>query len=131
MPELHQILYCSLLAPGQPPLVVGRIATSARARNATSGITGLLVFDGMRFCQHFEGPQDQVRSLMARLEADPRHTELVVLFEGSLAQRHYARFEIGLAEVEDRDDLADIQALRGSAALELFLALRPRFDVSG
>lgn len=131
MPELQQILYCSLLAPHQPPHIVGQIATRARARNAAAGITGLLVFDGMRFCQHFEGPPEPVRSLVARLAADPRHTAMTLLFDGGLAQRRYARFEIGLAEVEDRDDLADIQALQGAAALELFLALRPRFDVAG
>lgn len=131
MPELHEILYSSLLAPDQPPQVVGRIVTLARARNANDGITGLLVFDGIRFCQHFEGDREQVLALMARLQADRRHTELRVLFEGGLPRRRYQRFEIGLAEVEERDDLADIHALQGDEALQRFLSLRPRFDIAG
>ncbi|MDM0017798.1 BLUF domain-containing protein [Variovorax saccharolyticus] len=131
MHELHEILYCSLLAPDQPTEVVGRIVSRARARNADDGITGLLVFDGQRFCQHFEGPREKVRSLMMRLEADRRHTDLCVLFEGSLAARRYQRFEMGLAQVEEQEDLADFHALQGAEALQRFLSLRPRFDIAG
>lgn len=129
MPELQQILYVSQLAPDQPPNVVGRIVTLARSRNATDGITGLLVFDGMRFCQHFEGPPERVQALMARLSTDRRHTDLQVLHQGQVAQRHYQRFEMGLAEIEQSDDLADIALLHGEEALQRFLALRPRFDI--
>lgn len=129
--DIHEVLYCSLLAPDQPPQVVGRIVSRARARNANEGITGLLVFDGQRFCQHVEGPREKVRSLMARLEADRRHTDLCVLFEGSLAKRRYQRFEIGLAQVEEREDLADMHSLQGAEALQRFLLLRPRFDIAG
>ena len=134
MTELYEILYCSLLAPGQPTEVVGQIVTRARARNATEGITGLLVFDGMRFCQHFEGPRKQVLGLLNRLEADPRHIEMRVVYEGGLSKRRYQRFEMGLAQTEDveeGEDLAILQQLDGAEALERFLALRPRLDIAG
>lgn len=134
MNELHEILYCSLLAPDQPTEVVGQIVTRARARNATEGITGLLVFDGMRFCQHFEGPRKQVLGLLNRLEADPRHTEMRVVYEGQLAERRYRHFEMGLAQTPDDEDIEDIailQRLDGAEALAHFLALRPRFDIAG
>ncbi|CAN7642417.1 BLUF domain-containing protein [Variovorax sp. LjRoot84] len=134
MTELHEILYCSLLAPGQPTEVVGQIVTRARARNAMEGITGLLVFDGMRFCQHFEGPRKQVLGLLNRLEADPRHIEMRVVYEGGLSKRRYQRFEMGLAQTEDveeGEDLAILQQLDGAEALERFLALRPRLDIAG
>ena len=130
-PPFREILYISLLATDQSTTVVGQIATISRARNLRDGITGLLVFDGMRFCQHFEGSPEAVQALLARLEADPRHVELRVLYEGELAQRRYQRFEMGLAEVEDHEDLVDVDALQGVAALECFIALRSRFDISG
>jgi hypothetical protein len=131
MPELEEILYCSLLAADQPTHVVGRIVTRARSRNASAGITGLLVFDGMRFCEHIEGPAEPLRALWARLQADPRHTDLRVLHQGSVAARRYQRFEMGLAEVEFEDDLAGIAQLQGDEALHRFIALRPRFDIGG
>ena len=134
MTELHEILYCSLLAPDQPTEIVGQIVSRARASNATEGITGLLVFDGMRSCQHFEGPRRQVLGLLNRLEADPRHTEMRVVYEGELLKRPYQRFDMGLAQTEDEaegEDIAILQQLDGAEALERFLALRPRFDIAG
>jgi hypothetical protein len=132
MPDLHEILYCSVLAPDQSVLVIRQIVSAARARNARDDITGLLVFDGQRFCQHFEGPQRNVLSLLDRIQADPRHVQLRVGYEGTLAQRRYEGFELGLAEVETvGDDMAGIHELDGFEALERFLALRSRLDIYG
>ncbi|VTU18665.1 Blue light- and temperature-regulated antirepressor YcgF [Variovorax sp. PBL-H6] len=129
MTELHEILYCSLLAPDQPASVVGQIVARARARNAKEGITGLLVFDGMRFCQHFEGPRRNVLHLMERLDTDSRHVQMRVVYEGALLQRRYHAFDLGLAEVEDSEEFAVVEKFDGPEALASFLALRPRLDI--
>lgn len=129
MTELHEILYFSQLAPNQRTDVVGQIVARARARNAREGITGLLVFDGMRFCQHFEGPRRSVLQLMERLEADPRHVQMRVVYEGELLQRRYNAFDLGLAQVEDSEDIAVVQQFDGVEALARFMALRPRLDI--
>ena len=129
MTELHEILYFSQLAPDQPTDVVGQIVARARARNAREGITALLVFDGMRFCQHIEGPRRNVLQLMERLEADPRHVQMRVVYEGELLQRRYHPFDLGLAQVEDGEDVAVIQQFDGAEALARFMALRPRLDI--
>lgn len=130
MTELHEILYCSLLAADQPPNAVGRIVSLARMRNAERGITGLLVFDGMRFCQHIEGPRTEVTALLAAIEQDPRHTDIRVVYDGAIAGRRYPRFDMGLAESEGSQSIADIEQLDGLPALQRFLDLRPGFDVS-
>lgn len=131
MTELHEILYGSLLSPAQPPNIVGQIVSQARHRNEARGITGLLVFDGMRFCQHFEGKEPDVLALMATMARDPRHMDVRVLHRGPIERRRYARFDLGLTQGEDGDDLADVFALEGRAALDHFLMLRPGFDVNG
>ncbi|PLC05313.1 blue light sensor protein [Variovorax sp. RO1] len=128
--QLHEFLYCSLLVQDLPPATVGAIVTQARARNAEDGISGLLVFDGQCFCQHFEGPREAVQGLMARLQRDPRHVALVVVHEGPLAERRYTGFAMGLAECEGPDPISALQALRGEVALAHFLALRGSFDIS-
>ena len=53
---LYEVLYVSTLAPDQPLQVVAEIAAHARPANASMDITGLLIFDGQRFCQQLEGP---------------------------------------------------------------------------
>lgn len=126
----HEFLYRSVLAPDKPVTVIGQILAPARVFNAQHRITGLLVFDGMRFCQHFEGPQAQVRALMARIARDARHTEVRILYDGPLAQRRYQRFDMGFAEPDDFGTIAGMHLLTGQAALECFLALRPHLDIS-
>ncbi|WP_076999396.1 BLUF domain-containing protein [Variovorax sp. KK3] len=126
---LHEILYCSLLAPQCPTDAVGHIVSQARARNAHESITGLLVFDGMHFCHHIEGPRGNVLRLLDRIEADPRHVEMKVLHEGALDVRRYLRFDMGLAHVEETDHVEDLCMLDGAEALAQFLALRPRLDI--
>ncbi|GAA4352005.1 hypothetical protein GCM10023165_40690 [Variovorax defluvii] len=126
---MHEILYCSTLAPGLPTDIVGHIVAQARARNAQEAITGLLVFDGQRFCQHVEGPRRNVLRLLNRLEADARHVDMKVLHEGSISLRRYRRFDMGLAHVEEREDVAELSRLDGAEALAQFIALRPRWDI--
>lgn len=131
IPALHELLYFSVLAPNQTPTVVGQIVAQARRRNTERDITGLLVFDGIHFCQHIEGPRDAVLTLLERLQQDARHTDLRVVYEGARTERRYRRFDLGFAQSDGAEDMAGIQSLDGDAALQRFLALQPGFDVHG
>ncbi|MGJ7546518.1 BLUF domain-containing protein [Variovorax sp. LT1R16] len=131
IPALHELLYFSVLAPNQTPTVVGQIAAQARRRNTERDITGLLVFDGIHFCQHIEGPRDAVLTLLERLQQDARHTDLRVVYESARTERRYRRFDLGFAQSDGAEDMASIQSLDGDAALQRFLALQPGFDVHG
>lgn len=131
MAAFHEFLYCSVLAPDQPVTSVSKILAQARSLNAQRQITGLLVFDGMRFCQHFEGPRVEVQGLMERIARDVRHAQVQVVYQGPLAQRRYDGFDMGFAEPDEPDAIADLHLLDGPAALARFIALRPRFDISG
>lgn len=128
---LHEILYCSMLTQSLPPQTVGQIVSRARTQNARHNITGLLVFDGMRFCQHLEGPADAVDELMKRIKEDPRHVDVKVVYEAPLSVRRYSGFGMGLAECEGPHLMAGVHALQGEAALRHFLALVPSFDING
>jgi len=130
MTRLHEILYCSVLAPDLEPDAVGKIVGQARARNAAREISGLLVFDGQRFCQHIEGPQRELLSLMNAIGEDRRHTDIRVVYEGTLDARRYQRFDMGYADIEGPNTLSTMQSLDGAEALAHFLALRPRFDIN-
>ncbi|MFL9667089.1 BLUF domain-containing protein [Variovorax sp. AB1(2024)] len=128
---LYEILYCSTLVQDLSPRTVGAIVSQARGRNAEHGITGLLVFDGLRFCQHLEGPREAVQALMQRIERDPRHVDVRIAYEGALSNRRYTGFGLGLAESEGPHLMSGVHALEGETALLHFLALRPSFDING
>ena len=119
-PALYQVLYVSTLAPGQPLGVVAEIAAQARVANGQLDITGLLIFDGQRFCQQLEGPKKQVLKLIERIRNDPRHTKVEVLHHGPLAGRRFHQFSLAFSTVEDVDALERMEQLDGDAALAAF-----------
>ena len=123
-PALYEVLYVSTIAPDQPLSVVAEIAGRARFVNAELDITGLLIFDGQRFCQQLEGPQKAVLKLIERIRNDPRHVNVEVLHHGPLAGRRFQQFSLAFSTVEDADALARMERLDGEAALAAFEAMR-------
>jgi Sensors of blue-light using FAD len=95
---IFEILYTSVLARNAAPDCVAQIVRRARTFNASAQITGLLVFDGERFCQLIEGPEDAVVRLAARIEVDPRHEQFLIAKQGSHAgPRRFATWAMGYA----------------------------------
>jgi hypothetical protein len=130
---LQHFLYTSRVAKGLDFAIVPSILEVSRVRNRSVGITGVLVFDGERFAQWLEGPPAQVLALAARIETDPRHTDMRVLFthcQAAASKRRISRWSAGYAEAPDLDRLHGEGAPRGAAALDLFVSLMPRFDLS-
>lgn len=125
---LYETIYVSTLAPGQPISSVGDIAGKARVSNPIQGITGLLIFDGMRFCQQLEGVKQQVLGLMEKIRLDPRHTNVEIVHYGELANRRFKKFSLGYTTVEDPEVLERLEKLQGLAALSAFLALLSQVD---
>lgn len=121
---LYEVLYVSTIAPDQPLSVVADIAGRARPANAALDITGLLIFDGQRFCQQLEGPQKAVLKLIERIRNDPRHMNVEVLHHGPLAGRRFQSFSLAFSTVEDAEALARLEQLDGATALAAFEAVR-------
>jgi hypothetical protein len=110
--------------------VVPGILATTRARNATHGLTGVLVFDGECFAQHLEGTDAEVDRVFRSIEADPRHAEVEVLSEGPIRSRRYSIWAMAYGRaascslIEDLgtvapDDVADeLQSALPSCDLE-------------
>jgi len=130
-PELHEILYVSKLAADAPIRVVADIAVQSRSANRNREITGLLVFDGMHFCQQLEGGDTEVSELMERIRVDPRHTDIEILHRGPLVERRFRQWSLGYTSVEDIEVLARLEQLQGQAAVEAFMGMLPGLDLEG
>ncbi|RYF27669.1 MAG: BLUF domain-containing protein [Comamonadaceae bacterium] len=125
-----QFLYCSLLSAQAAPTCVADILRTARRANAERHITGVLVFDGERFCQYFEGPSQQVADLAARIGQDPCHTGFEPLYHGPLlGARRFPAWPMAYALASDIEPLERLCALRGLPAVELLTDLIPEFDL--
>ena len=89
-----------------------------------AALTGLLIFDGQRFCQQLEGPQKAVLKLMERIRDDTRHVNVEVVHHGLLEARRFREFSLAFSTVEDEEALARMEQLDGHAALAAFEVVR-------
>ena len=117
---LSCLLYVSAMAAPDAE-EIARICGRSRANNLRNGITGLLLFDGMAFCQYVEGPPKAVSALLGQLEHDPRHVDMRVLQFGAAAGvRRFPSWRLGYAFTADPAALARVAASRGDAAVDAF-----------
>lgn len=126
---LHEVLYVSTMAPDAPISIVADIAPKARIANQARDITGLLIFDGMRFCQQLEGRPKEVLSLMNRICSDPRHMNIEIIHQGPLDERRFRSFGLGYAPVDEVEVLEGLEQLDGKAAIDAFMALLPDLEL--
>lgn len=126
----YRYLYLSRLAEGLDFATFQPIAVRARARNPAIGISGVLLFDGERFCQLLEGGAVEVRALAQLIQADRRHVELTVLHEAmEPAARLREDWKSGYCESEDLDRFEGPNGLRGPTALSAFAQIAARADL--
>ncbi|NNM76302.1 BLUF domain-containing protein [Sphingomonas sp. ID1715] len=84
--------------------------------NALDGITGLLVFNGERFCQTIEGAPEAIENLVERLKRDPRHEDFAVLDDGDVPTRRFRSWDMQLLAVPgDKQAALDLARLRFEA----------------
>lgn len=85
---MYQLVYVST-ARRDVPADVPRILLASRVNNRRDDITGLLYFDGTRFLQALEGPEDKVQAAFDRISADTRHRGIVALSKRDVAEREF------------------------------------------
>lgn len=126
---LFELLYVSNLAPGHTASVVAPSLKVARERNQCQDVTGLLVFNGERFCQQLEGPRDQVLDIMRSIEQDERHCNIVMLLQRELPERRFADFRLGYATVSESDPLDGLEGRSADDCMRCFLQLEKALDL--
>ncbi len=130
MDELYQVIYLSTIAPNVSPSCIADIVRVARRTNAQMSISGLLVFDGWRFCQYLEGPETHVRSLMEKIIQDPRHHQISVLHQGPFpGPRHYQGWAMGYALASNDELLPGLESNQGPHAVTRLHTLIPQLDL--
>ncbi len=97
----YQILYCSRNnIHGSVPEIraeIEGILVASRKNNAKVGVTGALFYNTVLFAQVLEGRFRDVQQIFERLQLDSRHSDLVVLQSGYVAQRDFADWSMAYA----------------------------------
>jgi hypothetical protein len=92
--SLFRLVYASTsLLSEKPDLArdqVEQILLVSRRNNEEAAITGALLFSDTNFSQVLEGPRAAVERLYEVLNHDPRHKDLLLLLNESLAARQFS-----------------------------------------
>lgn len=98
--SIYHVLYRSRATQAFTEADLQALLEQSRTYNAQQRITGLLLCSDGQFVQLFEGPEAVVRPLYARIQADPRHTQVVTVSDGPGPQRWFADWHMAFGHVD-------------------------------
>ena len=78
-----------------------QLLTNCRRNNAAASVTGALLYHNGYFMQLIEGQLDTINAIYDRIQADPRHEVLSVLFEDEISARFFPDWTMGYRAAED------------------------------
>jgi hypothetical protein len=93
--RLTQLAYRSRATRPLAPRELEDILTVARIRNAVEDVTGCLLHADGWFLQVLEGKQAALEELIVKIALDPRHDEVSIIFQRTIAQRHFPHWRMG------------------------------------
>jgi hypothetical protein len=69
--------------------------------NAKRGVTGMLLYKEGNFMQVLEGDEREVRIVFyEKISADTRHKDIIVLLQGSVAERQFSDWAMGFRDLD-------------------------------
>lgn len=119
MVQIFESLFVSEISDFAKPGEIANIVRASRANNIVKGLTGVLMFDGVRFCQHLEGPETIVRQTAEMIAVDPRHTRFQPLHAGQLGyKRRFEAWHVGFLAPDGPSPLLAFESLKGPVAID-------------
>ena len=96
MTSIRQVLYISRAVAALGERDVQQILTTSQRNNWRQDITGCLLYSGRHFAQTLEGRSEALDPLLRRLNADLRHTDVMVLLDHEVQRRLYGNWSMAL-----------------------------------
>lgn len=106
---LRRVLYLSCARRSFTHAELMLLCSGFAAANARCHITGVLVHVGDRFMQVIEGEHTAVETVLRRIERDPRHGDMTVVFDEPVSQRAFAQWNMGYMQCGERYELSPSQ----------------------
>jgi hypothetical protein len=86
------------------------ILNNSRLNNASTGVSGMLLYTGSEFIQILEGEDKVIEDLLETIKHDPRHRDFRIIEKKKISHREYAEWTMGFKRI-DKDDLRDVPEL--------------------
>ena len=124
MVQIFESLFVSEISVFAKPGEIANIVRVSRANNIAKRLTGVMMFDGVRFCQHLEGSETIIRQIAEKIAADPRHTCFQPLHAGQIGgKRRFEAWHVGVLEPEGPSPLLAFESLQGPVAVENLVSI--------
>ena len=75
----------------------------SRENNSKLGVTGMLLYKDGEFMQVLEGAEQTVRTLIAKIERDPRHKNVSKLLIGNCPERQFPFWYMGFSNLDTEE----------------------------
>ncbi len=75
----------------------------SRETNSKLGLSGMLLYKNGDFLQVLEGPEQAVRTMVRKIQLDPRHHNMMTLIEGDCDARQFPYWYMGFRNL-DREE---------------------------
>jgi hypothetical protein len=100
-----RVLYVSRAVGPQTSTVTASILATAHRHNRANGITGVLCHGQGLYLQVLEGERGAVNALYARIIADQRHRDLVLLQMEEITWRRFPDWSMAHVSLSDQDPM--------------------------
>ncbi len=107
MPTLMHLIYSSAATQTLSNESLAELLSKARRKNATLGVTGMLLHVDGSFLQVLEGEADALDTMFRTIAADPRHTQIVTIIREPIPRRAFSDWSMGHPQVTP-EELAEI-----------------------
>jgi hypothetical protein len=98
---MYQFVYVSSAVNLFSDSQLADLLDASRRRNASCGVTGLLVYLNGNFIQLLEGAREDVAATRVRIETDPRHRGMITLLEGDCDGRDFENWSMAFEKLDD------------------------------
>lgn len=110
--DLYAALYVSKAAHPMDDAALDALLDKARPSNRAQGITGFLLYREGSFMQLIEGSRPRIRRLLQRIDEDPRHRDIRIVFEGPVDQRLFKDWSMGFHRMQANRSSDDFERWR-------------------
>jgi hypothetical protein len=91
---LTQIIYISDPVETMSFLGLMRLLYHSFMNNQADEITGVLIFNDVRFGQVIEGPQDRIEALWTSIQQDSRHKNVQLIGTSVIPERNFSKWSM-------------------------------------
>ncbi|TVQ56729.1 MAG: BLUF domain-containing protein [Rhodobacteraceae bacterium] len=99
---MEALIYVSTATELPNQRMIDRILDASHRNNPALDLTGMLLWSDMTFAQMLEGPSNALDILYARLQTDPRHSNLRLLSRWRIDQRLFSEWSMASRRLSPR-----------------------------